>query len=109
MDRDSELRIKGHLYEIEEVNDEYIGHQQGFPVSRDAYERTLTSVADCVSESRTPSDKTDLYSCIDAVAEYVKDRIRSSQERPNNRKVRRKARRVVSEAGYAPDSYLNAA
>ena len=36
-DRDVELRIKGHLYEIQEINDEVIGGQQGWPMAKTGY------------------------------------------------------------------------
>ena len=45
MDRDVELRIKGHLHEIASVNDEVLESRQGYPMSESAYEKTLKSVA----------------------------------------------------------------
>lgn len=97
-DRDIELRIKGHLYEIQEVNDEYIGSQQGLPMAEAGYKTTLLNVADCAdSES------------IDTVANHIKEFIKDNNERPTNRKIRRYARSVVSKAGYPATSYLNAA
>lgn len=109
MERDAELRIKGHLYEIEEVNDECIGHQQGFPVAREAYKRTLESVANCVSQAPESMRESEVATCLDEVARYIKNHIQEHHERPNNRKVRREARSIISKAGHAPDSYLNAA
>lgn len=47
MDRDHELRIKGHLYEITELNDEVLDSRQGFPMSEEGYRKTLKSVAEC--------------------------------------------------------------
>lgn len=97
-DRDLELRIKGHLYEIRETNGEVIGGEQGYPMAERGYQSTLQSVASCANEE-----------VLDAVAEHIKDRMRNTGERPENRKVRRTARRLVSEAGYPPNQYLNRA
>jgi len=95
---DLELRLKGHLYEIGEANDEVIGGRQGFPRAESGYERTLREVADC-------ADKT----ALDRVAEYIKREIRETGERPANRKVRRNARQIVTDGGYPASRYLNRA
>lgn len=97
-DRDLELRIKGHLYEIREVNDEAIGGQQGLPMAESGYRTTLFNVADCADAS-----------AIDEVAAHIKTYIQNHNERPPNREVRRHARSIVSEAGYPATSYLNRA
>ena len=98
MDRDVELRIKGHLYEIASVNDEVLGSRQGYPVAEGGYEKTLKSVAAIAGPD-----------FVDEVAEYIKDHIQKRKERPTNQMVRREARSLVSKAGYPPDEYLNAA
>jgi len=41
MERDVELRIKGHLYEIASVNDEVLESRQGIPASERGYRKTL--------------------------------------------------------------------
>lgn len=97
-DRDTELRIKGHLYKIRAVNDEVLGSQQGLPMAEKGYETTLRNVADCAD-----------VKSVDKVAAYIKQYIQDRESRPPNRKVRRRARQEVSEAGYPPTSYLNAA
>ena len=109
MDRDAELRIKGHLFEIEEYNDEFIGHQQGYPISERAYKKTLESAAECATEAPKSMKNSEVKMVIDQVADYIKEYIEDYEDRPENRKVRRKARKIVSQAGYPPDSYLNAA
>jgi hypothetical protein len=43
------------------------------------------------------------------MAAYIKDSIENNGERPQNQDVRKKARRMVSKAGYPPDDYLDAA
>lgn len=96
--RGLELRVKGHLYEIQEINDEIIEGRQGYPMSEFGYERTLMSVADCADEN-----------VIDEVANYIKNQIEANGERPKNRKVRRVARSRVSDAGYPANNYLNTA
>lgn len=98
VDRNVELRIKGHLYEIEEVNDKVIESQQGLPASRAGYTRTLESVARVANAE-----------LVDEVAEYIKDFIQDQESRPENQDVRIEARRKVSQAGYPPDPYLNSA
>lgn len=97
-DRETELRIKGHLYEIMEVNDDVIGGQQGFHMAEQGYIKTLINVADCADPD-----------AVDEVARYIKEHIRKTEERPANRKVRRTARTVVTEAGYPANRYLNSA
>lgn len=96
--RDLELRIKGHLYEITEVNDEVLGSEQGLPMSVSGYEKTLRSVAD-----RGDSE------LVDQVAESIKEHMRTHKERPENQTVRRDARMLLTEQGIAPDTYLNRA
>lgn len=98
MDRDAELRIKGHLYEIATIDDEIIANRQGFPAAETGYRKTLESVLDV---SR--------INLVDEMAEYIKDQIRTNKERPANQAVRKEARLRVSKAGYPPDEYLNAA
>ena len=98
MDRDVELLINGHLYEITTTDDKVIGNRQGFPASETGYRKTLESVADIAG--------TEL---IYEVAEYIKEHIETHQERPSNQNVRQKARSIVSKAGYPDDEYLNAA
>lgn len=95
---DIEYRIRGHLHEIEEINDEIIGSQQGLPVALKGYQKTLIHVAECAGPDE-----------FDAVADYIKTHIRERVDRPANRKVRREARSVVSAAGEPPDPYLNRA
>jgi hypothetical protein len=96
--RDLDLRIKGHLYEIRETNEEVIGGEQGYPMAENGYQATLTSVAICADED-----------VIDAVAKHIQDEMRKLGSRPKNRKIRRVARQLVSEAGYPPNKYLNRA
>ena len=98
MDRDIELRIKGHLYEIATIDDGMIDNRQGFHAAENGYRKTLESVADVAG--------TEL---VDEVAAYIKEYIETHQERPRNQKVRREARSIVSKAGYPADEYLNAA
>ena len=98
MDRGLELRIKGHLYEIRAINDDVLGTRQGYPVSEEAYERTLQSVADC----STPE-------LVDQVAESIKEHIRTREERPSNQSLRRDARMLLAEEEIVADNYLNTA
>ncbi len=96
--RDLELRIKGHLYEITEVNEEVLGSEQGLPMSVSGYEKTLRSVANCGNSE-----------LVDRVAESIKKHIRTHEDRPENQTVRRDARILLTEQGIAPDTYLNRA
>jgi len=96
--RDLELRIKGHLYEIRKINNEVIGGEQGYPMAEQGYQATLQSVASCANEE-----------ALDAVADHIKVEMEKQRSRPKNRKIRRAARRFVSEKGYPPDEYLNRA
>jgi hypothetical protein len=96
--RDLELRIKGHLYEITEVNEEVLGSEQGLPMSVSGYRKTLRSVADR-GDSKL----------MDQVAESIEEHIRTHEDRPENQTVRRDARMLLTEQGIAPDSYLNRA
>lgn len=98
MERDLELRMKGHLYEIGSVNDEILESRQGFPASEQGYRQTLESVLEIAGQE-----------LMDEMAAYIKEHIRGNEERPANQAVRKQARRRVSKAGYPPDEYLNAA
>jgi len=98
MERDNELRMKGHLYEIATIDYKIIGNRQGFHSAEQGYLKTLTSVAEIAGPE-----------LIDTVAEYIKQYIEENEQRPKNQSVRKKARSLVSEAGYPPDTYLNAA
>jgi hypothetical protein len=93
-----ELRIAGHLREIEQANDDVFGHRQGLHPAITAYEKTLKSVGDCATKEE-----------VDEIAAHVKNMIRREESRPTNQDLRRRARRVVSQAGYPADDYLNAA
>ena len=96
--RDLELRVNGHLYEITAVNDEVIGSRQGLPAAERGYAKTLESVADCAG-----------CELVDQVAESIKDHIRTHEERPTNRSVRRDARTLLAGEGFVADTYLNQA
>ena len=98
MERNIELRIKGHLYEIATVDKKIIGNGQGFHSAEQGYLKTLTSVAEIAGPE-----------LMDTVAERIKQHIGDRQERPPNQSVRKDARILVSEAGYSPDKYLNLA
>jgi len=98
MDRDVELLINGHLYEITTTDDKVIGNRQGFPAAETGCRKTLGSVADIAG--------TEL---VDEVAMYIKEHIETHQERPSNQNIWRKARIIVSKAGYPAYEYLNAA
>ncbi len=98
MDRGLELRIKGHLYEIREVNDQVLKSRQGFPMAENGYRKTLQSVASCSNPE-----------LVDRVANDIKDQIRSREERPNNRSIRRDARMLLADEGIVADNYLNSA
>jgi len=98
MERDVELRIKGHLYEIASVNDEVLESRQGFPASERGYRKTLESVVDIAGPD-----------LLDEMAAYIKEYIQDHHERPPNQTVRIEARSRVSKAGHPPDEYLNAA
>lgn len=98
MERDAELRIKGHLYEISSLNDEVIESRQGYPASEKGYRKTLDSVLDISG-----------VELMDGIAAFIKEYIQEHQERPANQTVRKEARSRVSKAGYPADEYLNAA
>jgi hypothetical protein len=98
VNRDLELRIKGHLYEIAAVNDDVLESRQGFPAAEHGYLKTLTSVADCADDK-----------LVDQVAELIKEHIRTREERPTNRSVRQDARTLLAEEEIAADTYLNQA
>jgi curli biogenesis system outer membrane secretion channel CsgG len=97
MHRDLQLRIKVHLYEIAEVNDDVIESRQGFTAAEGGYQNPLESVADVA-----------VRDLVDDVAEYIKEYIQKKEIRPENNSVRKKARSVVSRARNSPDPYLNA-
>jgi hypothetical protein len=98
MDRDLELRIKGHLYEITTVNDEVIDGRRGFPAAKRGYRKTLASVANCAGAEM-----------VDRVGDSIKEAIRDEGERPNNQTVRRDARMLLVNAEIVPDEYLSRA
>jgi len=98
MDRALELRIKGHIYEIREINDQVLGTRQGFPMAERGYQKTLQSVASC--------SNTEL---VDRVANKIKDQIHSREERPSNQSIRRDARMLLADEGIVADKYLNTA
>lgn len=98
MNRDAELRVKGHLYELDKLDDEHVDTKQGFHSAEQGYSRTLESVEDCAG-----------IELVDRVAENIKEHIRSEGERPDNKSVRRDARMLLSEEGFVPDEYLNKA
>jgi hypothetical protein len=98
MDRGLELRIKGHLYEIRETNDEVIDSRQGYPMAEKGYEKTLRSVANCANPE-----------LVDQVAENIKEHIRAREERPKNQSIRRDARMLLAEEEIVADRYLNTA
>jgi hypothetical protein len=62
------------------------------------YKTTLLNVAECADAS-----------AVDEVAAHIKQEILNQGERPANRKVRRTARSIVSQAGYPANNYLNTA
>lgn len=98
MERDVELRLKGHLYEIRAVNDEVLDSRQGYPSSERGYRETLESVVDVAEPEQ-----------MDEMAAFIKEYIEENEDRPANKKVRIEARSRVSNAGYPADEYLNAA
>lgn len=98
MERDFELRMKGHLYEITSVNDEVLESRQGYPASEEGYRKTLESVLDIAGAD-----------LMDEMAAFIKEHIQKHEERPANQTVRKEARSRVSKAGYPADDYLNAA
>lgn len=98
VNRDLELRIKGHIYEIATVNDEVLGSRQGFPMAERGYAKTLESVAGCAG-----------IDLVDRVADDIREHIRTKEERPENQSVRRDARLLIAEEGFLPDTYLNGA
>jgi hypothetical protein len=71
MERDVELRIKRHLYEIASVNDEVLESRQGFPASERGYRKTLESVVDIAGPD-----------LLDEMAAYIKEYIQDHHERP---------------------------
>ena len=98
MNRDAELRVKGHLYELDKLDDEHLDTKQGFRSAEQGYSRTLESVADCAGTEM-----------VDLVAENIKNHIRSEGERLDNKSVRQDARMLLSEEGFVADEYLNKA
>ncbi|AKH98639.1 hypothetical protein [Halanaeroarchaeum sulfurireducens] len=95
MDRGLELRIKGHLFEIESLNDDIIESQQGLPQSLEGYQKTLQAVAEDATLEH-----------MDEVAEGIKEYIRQNEDRPKNRDIRRDARKSISEDGHVLGKYL---
>ncbi|SEH45590.1 hypothetical protein SAMN05192561_10245 [Halopenitus malekzadehii] len=98
MDRDLDLRIKGHLYEVGIVNDDVLDTRQGFHAAEQGYASTLESVADCAGSD-----------IVDRVAESIKTHIQEQEDRPTNQSVRREARTLLSDEGFVIDSYLSRA
>lgn len=98
VNRELELRIKGHLYELDKLDTEYVDTKQGFHSAEQGYSRTLESVADCAGTEM-----------VDRVAENIKEHIRNEGERPDNKSIRRDARMLLSEEGIVADEYLNRA
>lgn len=98
MERSMELRIKGHLYEIDQIDEEVIGNRQGFHSAEDGYRRTLESVADCADTEM-----------VDRIAENIKEHIREREERPPNNSVRQDASQILIDAEFFPDRYLQKA
>lgn len=97
MDRGLELRIKGHLFEIEKLNDDVIGSRQGLPMSLEGYEKTLQAVAEDATTEH-----------MDEVADGIKEHICRNEDRPMNQNLRRDARKSISEDEHSPGKYLNA-
>lgn len=98
MERDIELRLKGHLYEIRSVNDEVLESRQGYPVAEGGYRKTL----ECVVDVAGPE-------LMDDMAAFIKEYMEENEDRPANQEVRIEARSRVSKAGYPADEYLNTA
>jgi hypothetical protein len=71
MERDFELRIKGHLYKIASVNDEVLESRQGFPASERGYRKTLESVVEIAGPD-----------LMDEMASYIKEYIQDHHKRP---------------------------
>ena len=94
-ERELGLRIRGHIDEIDEYNDKYIGHRQGYPMSRKYYLSSLSAVAFCTRDQQV----------IDKVANYIKGQFEKS-DRPSSRKVRRNARKIVETEGHQPHEFL---
>lgn len=94
LDEDMQRMINGYLYEIGKLNDEVINQRQGFHNAIEGYERTLQHVARCASIDDARCASIDE---VDVVATYIKHQIRHSEERLENRKVRRKARTTCQE------------
>jgi RNA polymerase-interacting CarD/CdnL/TRCF family regulator len=95
MERSTELRIKGHLYEIRELNDEVIESRQGLPSSLKGYQKTLESVA----RSGTVDE-------LDTVADVIKKSMREQESRPKNKSVREAARDILADEEILPEDYL---
>lgn len=95
MERVVELQVKGHLREIENIDEEVIENGQGRPPAMDGYRRTLESVAECAGPEM-----------VGEVADEIKNRIKTSESRPANHKIRTYAAKRVAADGIAPDEYL---
>jgi len=98
MERDMELRVKGHLFEILEIDDEVIDNGQGQTPAMNGYRRSLENVADSANAK-----------LMDEVAKDIKQHIRSREERPPNVNVRVDARKLIVSEGFLPSDYLNSA
>lgn len=98
LDRRADLIMKGYLFEIGKANDENVGGRRGYHMTEGGYARTLANVADCAEIEQ-----------MGEVAEWIIDQIESSGDTPSNRRTRRFARKVVTEAGFPANRYLNSA
>ncbi len=87
MERDLELRVKGHLYEIGEVNDEIIGDRRGFIDARHGYRQILELVGERVGTA----------GMVDKYAKMIKEEMQRDGERPPTRRIRRRANRDVEQ------------
>jgi hypothetical protein len=95
MERGTELRIKGHLFEIRELNDEIIESRQGLHSSLHGYQKTLESVADSGT-----------VDTVDTVADVIKERMREQKSRPKNKSVREAARDILANEDILPEDYI---
>ena len=73
MDRDLAIRVKGHLYEIRELDDEIPDSRQGFPLSETGYEKILPSFAEDAGAKQ-----------MGEVAKWIKNYFQKNEERPLN-------------------------
>jgi len=98
LDRRAELILKGYLFEIGQATDEIVGDRRGYHMTESGYARTLANVAGCAGIDQ-----------MGEVAEWLMDQIESTGDTPSNRRARRFARKVVTEAGFPANRYLNSA